>query len=505
MFAFQKTRVPDILECIANLSSDVVFTPPVVSKQILDALPPSVWRDSSLRFLDPAVKSGVFMREIAKRLMEGLASEFPDENKRKKHIFKNMVFGIAVSELTAQMARRTTYYSKDATNKNSVIQFDDSEGNVSFERLDHTYEKGQCKHCGSPEGMLDRGEALETYAYPFIHKEITEDMKFDVIVGNPPYHLEDLGAGASASPIYQLFVDQAIRLKPRYISMVIPSRWFAGGKGLAQFRDDMLKSRHFRKIVDYPNAKEIFPSQSIKGGVCYFLWDTHYDGPCEVVTVRDGVFGKPVARYLDEHGDIFVRFNESISLLERVLAKSKSFMDEQISPRKPFGFPTNFNEFKDEPFSKSVTIYTNGSRVGYIARKEVTTNPEWIDKWKVLTPYSSPGNDDFPHMILGEVFVAKPGTCCTETYLVAGSFDTKEEAESLASYLRTRFARFMVSLRRSSQHVTQTRFKFVPQVPFDRIWTDKELYKRYGITSEEAAFIETIVRPMGIKEGVDER
>ena len=320
-------------------------------------------------------------------------------------------------------------------------------------------------------------------------------MKFDVVVGNPPYQVQDGGAGASASPIYQLFVNQAFRLKPRYVSMIIPSRWFAGGKGLDSFREQMLESTKFKHLADFPAASELFPSVEIKGGVCYFLWDEKYDGRCEVFTYQDGKVQSTAMRYLGEHGDVFVRFNEALPILEKVQSRSTNFIDSQIAPSKPFGLRTFFNEYKSESFAESVALFGNGGKY-YVRKDQIITNHQWIEKWKVLTSNGYGAGEGYPHQILGVPIVAEPNSACTETYIVCGVYDTEIEARNFELYMRTKFFRFLVALRKNTQHVTQSRFKFVPILDMKKKWTDEKLHKEFNITMEEQKFIASIVKEM---------
>ena len=491
------SHVPDILDCIANLSSDEVFTPPDLANRVLDMLPEEVWTNPELKFLDPVCKTGIFLRESARRLMKGLEKAIPDEVQRREHIFKNMLFGISITELTGLMSRRSLYYSKDATSSNSVYEFPDKNGNIQYNRMEHRYKQGRCEICGSPYENLERGDSLENYAYQFIHQEVTEDMKFDVIVGNPPYQLESGGFGAQATPIYQLFVEQAFRLKPRYVAMIIPSRWFSGGMGLSAFRKKMLDSTNFRKLVDYPDASEVFPGVVIRGGVCYFLWDEKYDGKCEIVTVQKDHAPSSSMRFLGEHGDTFIRFNEAIPILEKIRTQldSEGSLEEWISPINPFGIPTNFKDYKEKTFSGAVSLYTyDGFK--YVKKSEVKNNLEWINKWKVFIPKAESGNDVYPRNIIGKPVIAPPNSVCTMSYLVAGLFDNEEDAENYAAYLRTRFARFLVCLRKVSMDVSRANFIFAPKIGLHKAWTDKDLFKKFGITEEEAAFIESKIREM---------
>jgi site-specific DNA-methyltransferase (adenine-specific) len=490
-----KAHVPDILDCIANLSSDEVFTPPDVANQVLDLLPVDIWSNKDIKILDPSCKTGIFLRESAKRFMKGLEAEFPDEEARREHIFKNMLFGIAISELTALVSRRSLYYTKAADNEFSIVEFDNSDGNISYKRMEHDYVRGRCSICGSPYENLERGDSMENYAYQFVHEKEVSDLKFDVIIGNPPYQVQDGGAGPSASPIYQLFVNQAFKMKPRYVSMIIPSRWFAGGKGLDDFREQMLKSTKFRHLADYPAAADLFPTVEIKGGVCYFLWDEKYDGPCEVVTNRSGEEPSIATRFLGEHGDIFVRFSQAVPILKKINANSNKFVAENVAPSKPFGLRTFFAEYSDTKLKGMIALYGNGGKY-YIDRSVIKVNAQWIGKWKVLTSNGYNGGDNYPHQIIGTPIVAEPGSACTETYIVCGVFDTEAEARNFETYMKTKFFRFLVSLRKNTQHVTQNKFKFVPQLSMKVQWTDKKLYEKFKIDQDEVDFINSVVRDM---------
>jgi site-specific DNA-methyltransferase (adenine-specific) len=487
---------PDVLSCIANLSSDEVFTPPQLANQILDLLPADLWSNPKSTFLDPGCKSGVFLREIAKRLDRGLEEQIPDRQKRMDHIFKNQLFGLAITELTGLLARRSVYCSKIANGKYSVCEaFNNPAGNIPFRRVEHTWERGRCVYCGASRESYDRGVELETHAYAFIHTNKPEEifnMKFDVIVSNPPYQLSDAGNSTGSSPIYNRFVEQAKKLSPRYLSMIIPSRWFAGGKGLDDFRDAMLHDRRISRLVDYPIASDVFPGVKVIGGICFFLWERDYNGHCQVTTHMNDKMDTMI-RQLDEF-DIFVRFNKAISILKKVASKKYPTMSDQVSRQKPFGLRT----FVKPEKHGGVTLYANKA-VGKINKDEITTGKELLNKWKVLISmgYGEGGEArEYPRMIIGKPIVAAPPSACTETYLVVGAYESKSEAENLAYYLRTRFLRLLVGLRKNTQHITKDRFAFVPLLSMTRHWTDEKLYAHFGLTPEEISFIESMIRPM---------
>ena len=428
-----KKRMPDILECIANLSSDEVFTPPQLANSILDLLPKEVWQNPDLKFLDPACKTGIFLRECAKRLMAGLEKAIPDENKRREHVFRNMLYGISITDITSLMSRRSLYYSKSGVSPNSVVKFNDESGNIIYKNIRHTFERRKCKYCGAPEDLLDRVEGMENHAYQFIHQDnFLKTMKFDVIIGNPPYQLQDGGFGASAMPIYHKFIETAMELKPRYLSMIIPSRWFAGGKGLDDFRAKMLNDKRLKVLVDHPNAEDCFPGVEIKGGVCYFLWDSRHNGECEVISMLGGEEVSRAKRSLDSHldeHDVFIRFNESIDIIKKIKAKNEATLDKKVSSMKPFGFRTFFEDFKKNEFKDSVKIYAN-KEIGWVAKNKIVVNKNWVGKYKVLLSMAYGAGSSYPHQITGKPILADKNSCCTETYLVVDLFDNKEKAEN---------------------------------------------------------------------------
>ncbi len=494
---------PDVLSCLANLSNDEVFTPPSLVNQILDMLPADLWQNKDAKFLDPVSKSGVFLREITLRLMTGLEKQIPDHQERINHILHNQIYGIAITKLTALLSRRSIYCSKTANGKYSVCStFKNKQGNILFDRTEHTWENGKCIYCNANQAEYDRGELLETHAYQFIHtnepNNLFNNMKFDVIIGNPPYQLNDGGGmGTSAMPIYDKFVDQAKKLSPRYLSMIIPARWYSGGKGLDGFRDSMLNDTCIRKIVDFPEASDCFPGVQIKGGVCYFLWDRDNKGKCTVITSRNGKYASEMTRPLLEDGtDTFIRYNQAISILNKVKKMKEASLMAQISARKPFGLDSNFSEFSKKPTqARNIKLYRYGDD-GYVSEDQIINNKHLIKKLKVLISKAGSGSDTFPHQILGLPFIAEPNSVCTETYLILGEFVKKEQAKNLISYVQTKFFRFMVCLVKNTQNASRGVYTLVPIQDFDQEWTDEKLYKKYGITKDEQAFIDTLIRPM---------
>ncbi len=465
--------------------------------QILDLLPVELWSNPDAKFLDPVCKSGVFLREMAKRLIVGLEPVFPDLQERANHIYRYQLFGLAITELTGLLSRRSVYCSKVANGRYSVCSdFEDEQGNIVYGRVEHDWRGGKCGFCGASQEVYERGDALESYAYQFIHADdpscFFNNMKFDVIVGNPPYQLSDAGDSTGSSPIYQLFVEQAKKLNPRYLSMIIPARWFAGGKGLDEFRNTMLNDKRISTLVDYPIASDVFAGIKLIGGVCYFLWERDYEGDCSVTTIMNGL-EDTMNRSLDEF-NTFVRFNKAISILGKIKVKGYQSMSEQVSRQKPFGMRT----FVRPTGKGDIKLYANKT-VGMIEKSAISNGEEMLDFWKVLISmaYGEGGESrQYPRMIMGKPIVAPPQSACTETYLVAGIYENEIEANNLESYMKTKFLRFLVGLRKNTQHITKDRFEFVPLLPMSEAWTDEKLYSHFGLTAEEIAFIESMVRPM---------
>lgn len=535
-----KGRNPDVLTSISNLSNDEVFTPPELANRMLDVLEAawasshngeSIWQNSSVKFLDPFTKSGVFLREITKRLVTGLESEIPDLQSRVNHVLTRQVFGIAVTQLTALLSRRSVYCAKNANGEHSICNaFSTDQGNIWYERSSHswvggterqlktdanghTFEEfvdGRCQYCSAPRKSYDRGDESENYAYAFIHAEnpqalldniFGDQMKFDVVIGNPPYQLSGGSGGTSDASIYHLFVQQAKRLEPKFISMIIPSRWIAGGRGLDDFRQEMLGSGQISSLVDYPNAKDVFPGSPPEGGVGYFLWDRSHKGPAQYSLVRGSETVGPNERNLSEF-PIFIRDEKSVRILRKIAAFGETSITEILTADTPFGIATNFREFADiaKPGDVALHYSEHGRRgVGYLPRSTIKKNEQLIDQWKLLAPEAN-GIQGAPDVVLGKPWLVGPGAICTQTFLTF-FVNSENEASNLQDYYATKFFRFLVSLRKITQHALRSTYTWVPMQDFQKSWTDTELYEKYGLSKSEIEHIEVSIREMTIADG----
>ena len=509
-------RNPDVLTCIANLSNDEVFTPPELANRMLDKLAEAwaanngganIWADKTVKFLDPFTKTGVFLREITSRLTEGLEKEIPELEKRVNHILTKQVFGIAITHLTSLLARRSVYCSKHAKGVHSIAKgFASDDGNIWFQRTEHTWGDTKCEFCGAPKAILDREVELENYAYAFIHTDNIKtrlaeifggNMQFDVIIGNPPYQMKGGAGGTSDSSIYHLFVEQAKSLEPKFLAMVVPSRWLAGGRGLNEFRKEMLSSRKLATLVDFPVSKEVFPNVEVKGGICYFLWSEAHNGPCDVTVIR-GKGESSSQRQLDEF-DVFVRDLIAVGILRKVLKAGEQPITGILTADTPFGIATNFDVFHDKKKSGDVALHyvRSGKRdIGFVPRSTITKNATLVDKWKVLVPKAgSDGGQKIPDSVLGKPWMSPPPSVATQTFL-AFWVASEDEARSIESYYRTKFFRHLVSLRKLTQDALRPMYSWVPVQAWNRQWTDKVLYKKYKLTAQEIDYIEAVIRPM---------
>ena len=495
-------HTPDVLSCLANLSNDEVFTPPDVVNKMLDLLPQELFSDPNATFLDPACKTGVFLREIAKRLLIGLQDKIPNLQERIDHIFHKQLYGIAITELTSLLSRRSLYCSKYPNGEYSISHFDTAEGNIRYRKINHTFVNGKCKYCGAAQTQWERGAEKESHAYEFIHTDAPEkifNMKFDVIISNPPYQLSDGGGtGSSAMPIYQYFVEQAMKLSPRYLTMIIPARWFSGGRGVEDFREKMLNDNRIRKIEDFIKSEDCFSGVSIAGGVCYFLWDRDNRGLCDIKTHKSNGDISISQRSLLENGmTTFIRYAELISILEKVKKfNEKSFMTI-ISANDPYGFDRRVDNsylrikpnYSLKPFSGSVKFYYNGWRkdgIGYVHKDDIRKGTELVDKIKIYMPKACGDHIS--------AFIPEIPSASTETYLTIGPFDNQEEAENVLSYMKTNFFFSLLSIIKISQNTMRGNYRLIPMQDFSKPWTDEELYQKYNISQEEINFIESMTK-----------
>lgn len=506
-----RQHIPDILDCLAQLSNDQVPTPPMLARAMLDLLPDEVWTDPHLKWLDPCCKSGVFLREIATRLLDRLREWEPDFDRRREHIFRNMLYGTSITEITGIIARRSVYCSRDASGQHSVVKFDDPEGQIPFIPTEHDFGKDgkarSCTVCGAPVD-LERGSGRENYAYSFIHRtyptQEMSDMKFDVIVGNPPFQIDSDG-NTRTMPIYQKFVDAAVAMNPRHVVMITPSRWFTSGLGLDDFRSRMIADRRLKVMVDNPKLFDCFPGVEIKGGVSYFHWDRSHDGDCQFATRVNGVIRSTSQRDLREGEGVIVRDNRAASIIQKVQAKrSGASLAQVVSSRIPFGasLTTNFRADRDLPFEGSIPLVLS-NRVGYISPEQLERRHDWVPKWKVLLPKAGDGHGREEAYVIGEPIAVAPGSACTDTYLVAGLFDSRAETENYAFYLTTKLVRFLILQRKVTQDLIPERFKFVSMLDMTRRWTDEDLFDHFGLDDDERAYIEASIKTRDVILSLD--
>ena len=503
---YDNTYNPDVLLCLANLSNDEVFTPPDVANQILDMLPQELFSDPNTKFLDPACKSGVFLREIAKRLIVGLANTIPDLQERIDHIMHKQLYAIAITELTAMLSRRSVYCSKFPNGPFSISHFETAQGNIKFHKISHTWKDGKCVYCGASQEEYDRSKDLETHAYEFIHVLKPEEifnMKFDVIVSNPPYQMSDGGTAASAKSIYHLFVQQAQKLNPRYITMIIPARWYTNGKGkgVNEFRASMLGDEKISKLVDYSNSADCFPGVNIAGGVCYFLWDRNYKGPCCVVNMKTNGKQNSCQRMLNEY-PVLVRDNIAIDIIRKM--NSHKMISNIVKSYSYFSV-RSYERGKEEKENEKDVLLLSSNGKGWYGRNKLVDKENILDKYKVVITYAMSGGNkpssQGDYQVVSSLQILRPNEICTETYLILGCFDALDEAQNMQSYVATKTFRFLLLQALTSIHITKDSFCFVPIQDFSKSWTDEELYKKYNLTDDEIAFIESMIKPMDLNGG----
>ena len=496
---FNKVYNPDVLSCLANLSNDEVFTSPDVVNQMLDMLPQELFENPDTTFLDPACKTGVFLREIAKRLLKGLENQIPDLQDRVDHIFHKQLYGIAITELTSLLSRRGVYCSKYANGEFSITHFENADGNIRSQNCNHTFQNGRCIYCGTSEitfGDSKRSE-LETHAYEFIHGMNVEEvfkMKFDVIISNPPYQMDDGGNGSSATPIYQYFVERAKALKPKYISMIIPSRWFAGGKGLDQFRTNMLNDSHISNLVDYVNAKDCFSPLSVGGGVCYFLWDSNYNGPCAFKSIR-GQKQTTSIRKLNEF-PVFVRYNSAVEIIKKVQSLGEKSISDFVLPRNPFGLPSKFRGEKS--VSRTYPVLTSAG-INYATKDEIVSGIDILNEYKVViskatSEHAGEPSSDGTFTVVSTLRLLQPNEICTDSYIVLYHSTNQDYANNYLQFVKTKFYRFLLLQAVTSINLSKEKFIFIPTQDFSKPLTDDFLFSKYKLTQEEIDFISSLIK-----------
>ena len=478
---------------------------------MLDRLPDRVWQDPSLKWLDPCTKSGVFLYQVAQRLMEGLKSEIPDYKDRLEHIYRNMLYGIAISDLTGLIARRTLYQCKDASlETHSIIKFDNPEGNIRFPEAQCEWKAGRCIHCGASEKNAKVAEGREAHIHPFLHMDLGEifgddNMQVNVIIGNPPYQMQDGGGmGKSAIPLYNRFVEKAKTIEPELLAFVIPARWYAGGKGLDGFRRGMLSDPQISLLADYPRSGDVFPDVDIAGGVCSFVRDKHHQGDCLVIP--NGKTKGATLRRLDAH-EVFVRDSKDVEILEKVQRMAEKCgwgsMDSIVRPRNFYGLQAHKlpSSVTDEPHSQGAILLVTKDGDKYIPKDAITKNSDTIDRWKVIVSKTSSehaGESDRQGLrnVISKPRVIPPGSALTETYLVVDLFRQHEPAGRLLDYVKSKFFRFFLYLRTPTHNLSRPCFEFVPLLPMDQNWTDEILYDLFELDSTDIEHIESKIKPI---------
>lgn len=465
-------RASNAMRKFGRISESEVVTPEIITEKIINSLPDNANTSSTL-VLDIAAKQGEFVYAVFKKFGKDSANNF---------------YSIPTSKIAYEFTRKVY----------KLLELDVNHIEENYTSYD----------------LIEKNILIENQSIIINNK----NMKFDIIVGNPPYQQREGGANKNTTlPIYNHFVDIAKKMNPSFISMIMPTRWYAGGRGLEDFREQMLNDVHISELHDFLKPELIFENTNNRGGVCYFLWDKKYDNSkslTQVYSYKDDLIPKTVKRNLKTiNSEIFIRHIIGVYIIDKVINNPKSEnLSKHVSAAKAFGFRTFFindNRFRinSNGLKTPIKCYGRAGKIGYVDKSEVDTHKSWIDAWKVYVPESNnigtELNDDNQNS-----FVGKPGTICTETYLVIGAELSLDEISSnyLSVYLRTKFARFMHSLAKISQHGTSKTYNFVPLQNFtsdsDIDWTksiqeiDSQLYVKYGLTDEEKDFIESMIKPM---------
>jgi site-specific DNA-methyltransferase (adenine-specific) len=477
-----------------------VFTAPREVNAMLDLLPASSY-EIEKRFFEPACGTGNFLVEILRRKFERVKSNFELNQNLSNSTLKSVasIYAIDIKEDNVAESRNrllemcTDFFELSIGRQsdaallkyiNFILRKNIIHGDALADK-DFTT-GGSIEFCSWNGSKIEYSHSLER-----LQSASAETGFFHAVVGNPPYQQSDGGAAASAIPIYHLFHRQAVVLKPQFISLIIPSRWFTSGKGLDGFREEMLGDTRLKELVDFHNARHCFPEVEIKGGVCYFLWDKNHDGPCKFTSVDSNGSRNTANRFLLEPGrDIFIRYNLALPILEKVEEMGLGSFRESVSIRKPFGLATNFQASTERENADQIKIYAN-HKILYTDPNCIFKNADWISKYKVLVPYAvGSGN---PKTDVLKPILAPPGTACTETYLVIGPFDSKAEAQNAISYINTKFFHFMLTLRKNTQHATRKVYDYVPAVDLSKSWNDEQLCQYFQLNNAEQKFINSLI------------
>ena len=483
-------RAVNALDRFSRISGSEVVTPQRICRDMINNI--------GLDEIVDLINNGGKILDIA-----GKTGEFPFaiytllKDRVNHNTLRKAVYTIPTSSITYEFTR-LIYEILDFELSNIADKFTsydllstDESGNIDYESL----------------------SKVITQSKPFsdikLYDEVPEgdeNVNFDVIIGNPPYQVSDGGAQASAKPIYNNYVELAKTISPKYITLVMPTRWYAGGKGLDDFRKAMFEDTTIQELHDYLHPEEVFPDTNNRGGICYVLWNKEYNNSETPITITNHEGRGKISisnrnlRFRDS--DLFLRYGEAISIIEKVVPEGTDTLNNYISAAKAFGFRTFFindPRFRNttDGLNDPIKCYGRGNKIGYVERDEIRSHTEWIDKWKVFVPESNnigtELNDDNQNS-----FVGTPQTICTETFLVVGAELelTERTAANLSMYLKTKFARFLHSMAKISQHGTAKTYIFVPLQDFTRQWEDADLYAKYNLTEEEIAFIESTIKPM---------
>ena len=555
----EKIYNPDVLSCLANLSNDEVFTPPEVANKMIDLLPKELFESDETTFLDPCCKSGVFLREIMKRILNAKFPNYEEKialiNEKKMNKTKltnedmkyekalqekidwvchKQLYGISITRLTSLLSRRSLYCSKNANSKYSISKFDTDYGHIMYVDMKHTFKNGKCIYCGASEseyGEEKRGEELESHAYQFIHDEnIVEgfNMKFDVIIGNPPYQMGDGGGtGDSAKPIYNLFIEKALALNPTYLSFIIPSRWMKGGKGLDDFRAKMSDDKRIKFLIDYEDASECFPQVHIDGGVCYFLIDKNYNGKTHYIYKAKQTDAIETERYLkNDFSNIIIRDYRQMSIIEKIISKNFPKFSDMVYSRNPYNYPADlFNRSENYKKSGLRDDYKEGytkiygvkgkkggaKRVsGYIKTSTIDNNVDTINKYKLFFSKAYSADATIPPKII----MGNKNEICTETFLLIAKFNTEKEMLNCYKYMQTKFFRALLFYGRSGMNNSQKNFDLIPLISFkdddivnwekDKNEINQILYKYFNLDKNEIEYIENGIKEIAIEKEVDD-